>query len=93
MRDEAPKTHVLDVHDHEWTHAPGHPAGVFWLDGRSVMAAHESRAERRLLAQGAILVATLLFERDPLEGVHPGRPVERLSTRAVHDAIAPPSGN
>lgn len=64
-----------------WTAGVGQPAGVYWLDGRSRIAAHDSLAEAYLLAQGAILMATLRFDRDPLESGHSGRHVERLSAR------------
>ena len=37
------------------------PAGVYLLDGRWHLAAHDSLAEDRLLERGALLVATLTF--------------------------------
>ena len=37
------------------------PAGVYLLDGKWQLAAHDSLAERGLLARGALLVATLTF--------------------------------
>lgn len=40
----------------------GASAGVFLLEGRYHVANHRSRAERRLLDGGALLVATLVFE-------------------------------
>jgi hypothetical protein len=40
----------------------GARAGVFLLEGRFHVASHHSRAERRLLEGGAMLVATLVFE-------------------------------
>jgi hypothetical protein len=61
------------VHDISWTTSVGAPAGVYWLGGRSLIAAHESSAEAWLVAQGAVLVATLRFDADPLEARHPGR--------------------
>lgn len=42
----------------------GARAGVFLLDGCFHVANHASRAEHRLLARGALLVATLSFDRD-----------------------------
>ena len=85
MREEKPGTsHILDVHDYHHASVVGRPAGIFWLDGRCVMAAHDSGAEEALLARGAILVGTLRFDRDPLEGSHPGRTVHRLPASAVH---------
>jgi hypothetical protein len=75
------------VDDINWTAGVGCPAGVYWLDGRSVIAAHESEAESALLERGAILVATLRFDRDPLESLHHGRTVERVSARAAASAL------
>jgi hypothetical protein len=90
MREEVDPEYFLDVHDRHWSGGLGQPAGIYWLDGRSVMAAHASRAEEWLLERGAILVGTLLFERDPLESSHPGRPIERIPAaglaRTVHHA-------
>ena len=37
------------------------PAGIYILDGRWHMAAHDSVAEVQLIARGALLVATLAF--------------------------------
>lgn len=67
------------VHDLKWTTGLGEPAGVYWLDGRSLIAAHESPAEAWLVANGAILVATLRFDADPLETRQDGRVVDRLT--------------
>jgi hypothetical protein len=54
------------------------PAGVYLLDGRWHLAAHDSRAEARLVEQGALLVATLTF-------TSPARPVHffAISTSTV----------
>jgi hypothetical protein len=93
MRDDTETEYFLDVHEYSWTGTVGQPAGIFWIDGTSVIAAHASRTEQQLLARGAILVATLLFGRDPLEASHPGRAVERVSASAVAMQIEPPSGN
>jgi hypothetical protein len=69
--------------DINWTAGAGQPAGIFWLAGRCVMAAHGTAAEDRLLDQGAIPVATLRFDPDPIETVHRTGRVER-----VHTAVA-----
>jgi hypothetical protein len=83
MQEEEFETgYFVDVYDLQGSSAAGQPAGIFWLDGRSVMATHASRAEQRLLDAGAILVATLMFERDPLESRYAGRSIERLSADA-----------
>jgi hypothetical protein len=75
---EAPKyEHPVD--DINWTAGVGQPAGVYWLGGESRLAAHESAAERYLLEQGAILIATLRFDPDPAESVHRSGRVERIS--------------
>lgn len=65
--------------DINWTAGVGQPAGIFWLAGRCVMAAHESAAEDRLLGMGAVLVGTLRFDGDPVETVHRCGTVERIS--------------
>jgi hypothetical protein len=70
-------------HEINWTAGVGRPAGVYWLDGRSVIVAHESPGEERLLAEGAVLIATLRFDRDPLESSHRRRSVERVPARSV----------
>jgi hypothetical protein len=82
---EAPKyEHPVD--DINWTAGVGQPAGVYWLDGQSLLAAHESAAEQYLLARGAILVATLRFDQDPLETVHRSGRVDRISAADVFAA-------
>jgi hypothetical protein len=75
---EAPK-YEQPVDDINWTAGAGQPAGVYWLDGSTVMAAHGTLAEWHLLRRGAVLVATLRFDPDPLERSHAGRTVERMS--------------
>ena len=69
--------------DINWTAGVGRPAGMFWLDGRIVMAAHETAAEERLLLQGAVLIATLRFDRDPLDGRQRSGHVERRSAAQI----------
>lgn len=61
-------------------------AGVFLLHGRSYVAPVHSVAEHRLLAAGALRIATLRFDLDPLERTHPDRPVAAVdaTTTAVH---------
>ncbi|HEX2168536.1 MAG TPA: hypothetical protein VHG09_14975 [Longimicrobiales bacterium] len=74
--------------DINWTAGVGHPAGIFWLAGRCVMAAHESAAEERLLELGAVLVGTLRFDADPLETVHRKGSVERIGvSRATREFL------
>lgn len=59
-----------------WTGGIGRPAGIYWLNGSTRMAAHGSPAEDYLLGLGAILVATLRFDGDPFERSYAGRQVE-----------------
>jgi hypothetical protein len=70
-------------YDINWTAGVGRPAGVYWLHGRSIIVAHESPGEERLLAQGAVLVATLRFDPDPLETRHARGAVDRVTARRV----------
>src|SRR5687768_13260916 len=37
-----------------WTAGVGQPAGIYWLEGRSLIAGHNSAAEDYLLRMGAI---------------------------------------
>jgi hypothetical protein len=71
--------------DINWTAGVGKPAGVYWMNGRTVIAGHDTAAEERLLLQGAVLVATLRFDRDLLEGRVRGHVVERRCARRVTD--------
>jgi hypothetical protein len=83
---EAPKyEHPVD--DVNWTAGLGQPAGVYWLAGRSLIAAHDTVAEQRLLEQGAILIATLRFDAAGLETVRRTGRVERLGARAAGEAF------
>lgn len=81
------------VHDLRWTTGLGRPAGVYWLQGRSLIAAHESPAEAWLVAQGAVLVATLRFDADPLETRHDGRALDPAMPAAVAAAFLVSSVN
>lgn len=75
--------------DINWTAGAGQPAGIFWLGGRCVLAAHGSAAEERLLGVGAVLVATLRFEPDPLERVHRRGSVRRVSAGEARSFLPP----
>ncbi|CAN5641061.1 hypothetical protein BH23GEM9_BH23GEM9_06690 [soil metagenome] len=66
-----------------WTAGVGQPAGLYWLGGRIVMAPHESPAEEALLLAGALPVATLRFDADPVETVHRTGSVDRVSAAAA----------
>jgi hypothetical protein len=68
----------------------GQPAGVYWLDGRVIIAAFDSPDEQRLLDAGAVLAAMLRFDSDPRERAHRGRAVERVdAARAARDLPEP----
>lgn len=96
MKEEERKAiqHGYEYYDDDvnWTEGIGRPAGVFWLDGESRIAAHGSRAEAALLARGAALVATLLFGEDYREGRRNGARVEHLAARRA-SALHTPAVN
>jgi hypothetical protein len=71
------------IHGLNWTAGVGQPAGIYWLDGECVIAAHHSHAEQYLLTIGAILVATLRFDPDPLERRHAGRHIQKVEPREL----------
>jgi hypothetical protein len=77
-RDQKAK-YEYPIYGINWTGGIGRPAGIYWLDGRSVMAAHGSAAEDRLLDQGAILVGTLRFDGQLGEQYHAARSVRRVN--------------
>ncbi|HEX6309379.1 MAG TPA: hypothetical protein VFZ69_14380 [Longimicrobiales bacterium] len=79
--------------DINWTAGIGRPAGIYWLAGRCVMATHGSAAEERLLGVGAVLVATLRFDPDPLERVHRSGTVERRAARRAARELMLPAAN
>jgi len=82
----APKyEHPID--DINWTAGVGQPAGVYWLRGKSVIAGHGTIAEEHLLRDGAILIATLRFDPDPLERSHTGRVIERIDATTLLKAM------
>jgi hypothetical protein len=85
MKQDVPRRDTIEFEQHEisWTTGVGRPAGIYWLAGRPLIAAHDSPGEARLLAAGAVLVATLRFDPDPLDSVQHGRTVERVSARSA----------
>ena len=89
---EGPK-YELPVDDINWTAGAGRAAGVYWLNGASVIAAHDTPAEARLVEEGAVLVATLRFDPDPVERVHHGRVVHRIAGADVRRIAAPATRN
>jgi len=80
-----PQGPAFEQHEDEinWTAGVGQPAGVYWLDGRTAIAAHGSAAEHHLLGRGATLVATLLFQPSPIERVHRTGRVHRVAAADV----------
>ena len=83
--------HEDQVVSFAWTGGCGGGAGVFLLEGRCHVAAHRSHAERQLVERGALLVATLRFDRDPAEGSHPERAVRTLPSREAAARFRPAS--
>jgi hypothetical protein len=70
-----------------WTEGAGQPAGVYWMGGRIKMAAHGSEAEDHLREGGWVLIATLRFDRDPLESTVRGRVIERVASPDIAEAF------
>ena len=81
-RYEKPK-YEYPIRGLNWTAGVGQPAGIYWLEGASIIAGHGSDAEAHLIGAGAILVATLRFDPDPLEKIHRGRTVTRVQPRRM----------
>jgi hypothetical protein len=88
-----PPGYEYPIHDVNWTAGVGQPAGMYWLQGRIVMAAHASPAECALRQHGAVLVATLRFDADPVETVHRTGAVDRIPAAAAADAFPPATVN
>jgi hypothetical protein len=57
----------------------GQPAGVFLLDGEYHVAAYTSRAERRLVDRGALLIASVTFDGSAGEPRGPVPPLAELA--------------
>lgn len=81
------------VDDINWTAGIGQPAGIYWVEGRTQIAAYHSPAEAALLRRGAVLVATLLFGPDPLERGHVGRAVRRVDPAQLSHELGGPGEN
>jgi len=82
-RDDVSPKYEHPVDDINWTAGVGRPAGIYWLAGKSVIAGHGTAAEQHLLDRGAVLIATVRFDADPLERSHAGRIVERVHPRVL----------
>ncbi|MDQ3556352.1 MAG: hypothetical protein M3409_06205 [Gemmatimonadota bacterium] len=73
--------HEDQVVSFAWTGGCAGGAGIYLLGGRCHVAAHHSPTASRLVESGALLIANLRFDRDPLEGSHPERPVHPIESR------------
>lgn len=67
----------------DWCTGAGQPATLLWYAGRTWLAGIGSHAESVLLSRGAVPVATLRFDGDPLETVHAHAVVERIAPCAL----------
>jgi len=63
-------------------------AGIFLLNGRTHLAGHSSPAERMLLDRGALLVASVRFDRDPDERYRADHTVRLIEPDAVVRALS-----
>jgi hypothetical protein len=81
----------LPIAGSAWSTSVELGAGIYFLDGRTHVAGHRSPAERALLERGALLIASLRFDRDLIERAHPARPIRVLDLReALHRFPRPP---
>jgi hypothetical protein len=55
-------------------------AGIYFLEGRTHVAGYSTPAERALLERGALLVASIRFDRELLESSRAGHTVQTLGT-------------
>jgi hypothetical protein len=63
-----------------WAYGIHQGAGIYFLDGACHVAAHESPMEAALAERGALLIAVLRFEPEPLDGVRPGHRVQAVGS-------------
>src|SRR5947208_69359 len=63
-------------------------AGIYLLAGGCHVAAHGSRAEQRLLHDGALLVAHLRFDADPRESRYAGAALDPVPHRRAALQVA-----
>jgi hypothetical protein len=66
-----------------WTRGAGHPAGVYLLRGRCYFVALDSPAERVLVEGGALHMASVRFDPEPLERPHANRSVTLVEPAAA----------
>lgn len=75
-----------------WSQGSGRPAGVFLLQNEWHVATYDTPAERALLAEGALHVATVRFDAPAGERGEPIRGVRSIPSR-VAPAFFPGSDN
>jgi hypothetical protein len=63
----------LPVEGVRWTRGAGHPAGLFFLEGRCHLVALGSPAEEVLVERGAIHFASVRFDREARPSSEPPR--------------------
>lgn len=86
MKYEQPK-YEFPVEWRDWCTGAGQPASVLWLAGRTWLAGIGSRAEQALLARGAVPVAVLRFDPDPLETVHTSGIIDPVPPRVLLERL------
>lgn len=82
MRSKRPQ-YELPIAGSAWTRGAGHPAGIYFLEGRCHVAAWSSAAEQDLVARGALRIADLHFDPDPRETGRGSGPVRALRPHAA----------
>jgi hypothetical protein len=75
-----------------WTRGSGHPAGVYLLDGRCYFVALDSPAERVLVEGGALHMANVRFDPEPLERSYSSRPVRLVDPASAARWLGSDSG-
>lgn len=74
-----------------WITSVDQGAGIYFLEGRTHVAGHDTPAERALRARGALLVALIRFDRAWVETMILGRRVQRLEAREAARKFPLPS--
>jgi hypothetical protein len=88
------QNHEQPIAESAWISSVELGAGIYFLEGRTHMAGHSTPAERSLLARGALLVASIRFDRAAHEAFLPGHPLRELDVReALNRFLAAPHGS
>jgi hypothetical protein len=74
-----------------WITSVEQGAGIYFLEGRTHVAGHDTPAERTLQARGALLVALIRFDRDLHESALLDRVVEPLGAYQAARKFPSPS--